>query len=249
MRVADQTWTDLTSGATGRVDARTRAWADAELVFSGRRMPAASRAELRRDLDGPRHEVDAVAALLPAARSELEHRRGRAGQQAEGEWVAETIGRFEVNQVPVATPVAARLLADMELLPLRDVAWSAMDADNAVGHMALWRDLTRRAPVEARAAPATLLAFSSWLAGQGAHAWVALDLVPQPEEYSLARIVTALLENAIAPAAWESIGGRTAGPAFDHVLQRGQLTRPEQPRPASPPTVGPDRDRPSSPGR
>ena len=42
-------WTDLVTGVSGRIDGATRTWADAELALAGRRMPVASREELRTD--------------------------------------------------------------------------------------------------------------------------------------------------------------------------------------------------------
>jgi hypothetical protein len=241
-------WTDLVTGVSGRIDGATRTWADAELALAGRRMPVASRDELRRDLEGDSEEVAAVAAHLPDARVEHQIRQGRGNQQ-EARWVDRTVGRFLVDQVPVTPVVAARLLVDMEVLPLRDVAWMAMNSENAALHMSLWRDLTRRAPHEARTPAATLLAFSSWLAGQGAHAWVALDLVPEPRTYSLARIVESLLEGAIPPSAWDTVAEQNRTTPASSVVGRAQATRADQPGPSRPYDPGTGRGRPSSPSR
>src|SRR3546814_10654640 len=61
-----------------------------------------------------------------------------------------------------------------------------MSRENHTSHMALWNDLTRRAPDEVRAAPASMLGFASWLHGDGAKAWCALDQVPADRPYSMA---------------------------------------------------------------
>jgi hypothetical protein len=71
-------------------------------------------------------------------------------------------------------------------------------------HVALWTDLTRRAPDDVRAAPATLLSFASWLSGDGAKAWCALDQVPELQEYPMARLMTAALTAGVNPSEWDA---------------------------------------------
>lgn len=53
-----------------------------------------------------------------------------------------------------------------------------MNRGNVGSHVALWTDMTKCAPDEVRAAPASLLGFASWLGGHGALAWCALDQMP-----------------------------------------------------------------------
>lgn len=60
---------------------------------------------------------------------------------------------------------AARLLALLVLGQVRDDAWDACDGSDA--QRQLWIDLTRRAEPEVVAAPATLLALTAYLAGDG----------------------------------------------------------------------------------
>lgn len=62
---------------------------------------------------------------------------------------------------------------------IRDQLWHDINAENATSHVALWSDLTRRAPESVRAAPATMLAFASWLKGNGALAWCAWTTYPR----------------------------------------------------------------------
>jgi hypothetical protein len=66
----------------------------------------------------------------------------------------------------------ARLLVAIENLPTRDGSLKRIATDNADSSRALWTDLTRRAPHQVRTPAATLLAFFSWLSGDGADAWV-----------------------------------------------------------------------------
>lgn len=63
-----------------------------------------------------------------------------------------------------------------------------MTRESASSHVAFWTDLTRRAPDEVRAAPASLLAFAGWLSGHGALAWCALDQVPADKPYEAPRV-------------------------------------------------------------
>jgi hypothetical protein len=78
-----------------------------------------------------------------------------------------------------------------------------MSTQNTASHISLWTDLTRRAPDEVRAAPASMLGFASWLRGDGARAWCALDQVPADRPYSMAAIVASALQNGLHPREWE----------------------------------------------
>ena len=100
-------------------------------------------------------------------------------------------------------PEAARLLVAAKTTASRDALWEDMSRENTSSHIALWTDLTRRAPDEVRAAPAALLAFCSWLKGDGARAWCALDQVPADQPYPLAAIVTSALQHGLHPREWE----------------------------------------------
>jgi hypothetical protein len=62
------------------------------------------------------------------------------------------------------------MLVALETIGTRDVLWEDMTKENHTSHHAIWNDLTRRAPDEVRAAPASMLGFASWLHGDGAKA-------------------------------------------------------------------------------
>ena len=65
----------------------------------------------------------------------------------------------------------------------------------------LWTECTRRAPAPLDAAPATLLAVSAWLRGDGAMANVALDRALQSvPDYGLARLLREALAACVTPA-------------------------------------------------
>jgi Domain of unknown function (DUF4192) len=65
----------------------------------------------------------------------------------------------------------------------------------------LWTECTRRAPTPLDAAPATLLAVSAWLRGDGAMANVALTraLTGEPG-YGLAGLLARALESCVSPS-------------------------------------------------
>jgi hypothetical protein len=138
-------------------------------------------------------------------------------------WAArsEEGGGREVEQVAwpaVRGAVAARRPdgpAATALLPAEDLAlvvWGlqhttvrdralglALGADAAAAE-ALWTECTRRAPSAVAAAPATLLAVSAWLRGDGAMAGVALAHALRSDEgYELARLLSKGLAACVRP--------------------------------------------------
>ncbi|GAA5152171.1 hypothetical protein GCM10023340_32060 [Nocardioides marinquilinus] len=79
--------------------------------------------------------------------------------------------QFHRDGVRLSDTDTARLLVTVESITIRDQLWLDMNRSNASSHVALWTDLTKRAPDDVRAAPASLLGFASWLSGHGALAW------------------------------------------------------------------------------
>lgn len=110
-----------------------------------------------------------------------------------------------------------------------------MSRENATSHTALWTDLTRRAPDEVRTPAASLLAFSSWLKGDGAKAWCALDQIPDGPPYSMASLVATVLQEGVNPAVWEQMRATGAAtevydpPAPGHRHERDISKGPEAP--------------------
>ncbi|PZF84670.1 DUF4192 domain-containing protein [Micromonospora deserti] len=93
-------------------------------------------------------------------------------------------------------------------LPVRDHAWERTDGRDE--DIALWLDVLRRAEPELIAAPAALLAFAAWRAGQGALAAVALErALTEHPDYSLAALLDDLLRRGVPPAeldGWPAVG-------------------------------------------
>lgn len=97
---------------------------------------------------------------------------------------------------------------------LRDEAWAWLRRTDARGAVELWSDAVRRLPGSHVAAPAAVLAFAAWLAGDGALAWCAVDRCHDVDpEHSLAGLVAQLLESATSPDDWEVLRPRLGGTA------------------------------------
>ncbi|TQN42267.1 uncharacterized protein DUF4192 [Blastococcus colisei] len=117
-------------------------------------------------------------------------------------------------------PTAAARLTDREVARL---LWGLRDGDvrdralglalgaDAPAAEQLWTECTRRAPAPLDAAPATLLAVSSWLRGDGAMADIALTraLAGAPD-YALARLLAQALAACMRPAELRDLIRRTA---------------------------------------
>jgi hypothetical protein len=84
---------------------------------------------------------------------------------------------------------------------VRDDAWARMLPEYNAAHTRLWADLTRLAPPGYVAAPASLLAFVAWQAGDGALANVALDrALADNRRYSMARLLRRALDSGAPPS-------------------------------------------------
>jgi hypothetical protein len=114
--------------------------------------------------------------------------------------VREAIRRYREGE-PVESEDAAWLTVALRQLRVRDDAWARMDAEHRDAHQRLWTDLTRLARPGYVAAPASLLAFVAWQAGDGALANVALDraLADNPH-YSMALLLREALDAGAPPA-------------------------------------------------
>lgn len=206
---ADETrWADLVTGDTGFQTDAARERVAAMTVLDGRTLPAASRDSLAESLVGDR---EPVAKLLPETRASARESTARL----EGRWAHGRMHQFHRDGIRLGDEDVARMLVAVESIPIRDRLWSDMSRGNSASHVALWTDLTRRAPEEVRAAPASLLAFGSWLSGNGAMAWCALDQVPHDKPYSLANLVEAVVQGGMHPREWEKVKSLPAERGID----------------------------------
>jgi hypothetical protein len=95
----------------------------------------------------------------------------------------------------------ARVVWGLRDRDVRDRALGLATGPEAPAAEILWTECTRRAPAPLDVAPATLLAVSAWLRGDGAMANVALTraLAGEPT-YALARLLAQALANCVPPA-------------------------------------------------
>jgi hypothetical protein len=95
----------------------------------------------------------------------------------------------------------ARVLWGLRDRDVRDRALQLALGADAPAAEVLWTECTRRAPAPLDAAPATLLAVSAWLRGDGALANVAIAraLAAEPA-YALARLLAQALARCVPPA-------------------------------------------------
>ncbi len=101
-----------------------------------------------------------------------------------------------------ATPpdVVAGLVLSLAGPELRDEAWRWLSRDAAPTYVEFWSDLVRRTPEELVPGPASVLALTAWLAGEGALAWCAVDRARAVDpEHSLAGVVAEMLMSATSP--------------------------------------------------
>jgi hypothetical protein len=108
----------------------------------------------------------------------------------------------------------ARVVWGLRDRDVRDRALALATGMDAAAAEILWTECTRRAPTPLDVAPATLLAVSAWLRGDGAMANVALAraLAGEPT-YPLARLLAQALAGCVPPAELRAIiGAAHAGP-------------------------------------
>ncbi|WP_347057284.1 DUF4192 domain-containing protein [Blastococcus sp. HT6-30] len=116
---------------------------------------------------------------------------------------------------PLDDDELARLLRILQDVGARDRALQLALGEDAVAAELLWTDCTRRAPAPLDAAPATLLAVSAWLRGDGALANVALDRALRSDPgYSLARLLSQALAACLPPAELRTLIVRAGAPGL-----------------------------------
>ena len=95
----------------------------------------------------------------------------------------------------------AWLAVSLVHLAVRDDAWARMVPEHRQAHLSLWADIVRRADGPWLPAPASLLAFTAWQAGDGTLANIALEraLTADPG-YSMALLLRDILAAGVPPS-------------------------------------------------
>lgn len=165
-----------------------------------------SRSDLAATLDScPEGEGEGNAVTGAAQRWLNDHHDAAA----EAQWVR-TVLAAALPHGSVAGEDLPRLLADLVDPGLTDVAWAAIDRPQAEDYVQVWRDLVRRSPQAYVDAPACLLAFSAWLAGDGALAWCALDRCG-PTSLPIVGMLEQLMHSAVSPKLWPGLSAEELG--------------------------------------
>ena len=159
-------------------------------------------------LDGPVAESMARATERALRRAEDlaasgSAREGRrqvvdAGRAA----IQEAIGTYRDGGRITDHDYLAWLTVTLPDLQVRDDAWARMEPGFRTQHQLLWTDLVRHACQRYVPAPASLLAFTAWQAGEGALANIAIAraLAADPG-YSMARLLGQALDAGLPPSA------------------------------------------------
>ena len=238
-------WFDVLDRTTGTIDPGVRARFDAEFALEGRVMPVERRGDLAAAMKG---DPAGVAEHLPAAQ-ERAISMDTSSRIAEVAWLGSTLEGFLQDRDYLPDAEAARVLAILHDTGARDASMEKLTRANARVFSEFWQDLVRRAPREVRDAPATLLALSSFLEGDGAKAWTALDQVSEHD--LLADLMTLALEQAVDPKGWDTFKPPAPGSAaMQQAALRNAISQdrrgPEKNGPGGPGVTGPD---PSAPSR
>lgn len=171
------------------------------------------REALARTLQRPAGTADAIARATEQARLRLARlvadgeaagdpdprlRVTRAGRQQLQQAIRHYRAGGRIDSIAHLAWLAV-LLSDIRV---RDDAWARMTPAHRDKHCRLWTDVLRAAATDFAPAPASLLAFTAWQAGNGALAAMAVDraLAADPG-YSMAHLLAGAVEAALPPSA------------------------------------------------
>lgn len=171
------------------------------------------REALARTIQRPAGSADAIARATEQARTRLARlvEGGEAAGDRDPKLRATRVGRRQVQHAIRRYREGGRIesvahLAWLSVLlsdiRVRDDAWARMTPAYRDEHCRLWTDVLRAATTDFAPAPASLLAFTAWQAGNGALAAMAVDraLAADPR-YSMAHLLASAIEAALPPAA------------------------------------------------
>lgn len=230
-------WVRLDQAEHGMVSTATRDRVTAEALWRRGSNPYPSLAEHRASFAAGPNLLSAQA--ITSARSHTESILADPQRLAEeSAWVRLIVDRHVGTCTALPAPDAARLLADVQDVGLRDVAWACITRDEALRHGELWKDLLTRAPEGTEPPAASLAAFSFWVHGDGLSARVALERIPPDTHYSMAGILDFAVRNGLDPKAFPMPSeqpdlARAVATAPTHGQQR-ERRLPPRPTPPTP---------------
>jgi hypothetical protein len=165
--------------------------------------------------------AEGMARACDEVGDELARRTAQLGWDV----VVEEAWAAVLTAVEAAGPGSVQRLSDRQVARL---AWGLRDVDlrdralglalgrSAAAAEVVWTELTRRAPAPLDAAPATLLAVTAWVRGDGALANVALERALSSEpSYTFAGLLRSALDACMRPAEVRQLIRETCGPRDD----------------------------------
>ena len=182
--------------AAGNKALRDRAALAASIAPVGGLAAESMRQAVRR---AERHAVNLIrAGAASGRRSDIVQKVIGEGLRA----VSEAIGIYRRGGRLTDDDKIAWLAVALTDLRVRDDAWARMLPEHTEAHLRLWTDVVRRVPARYVPAPASLLAFTAWQAGNGALANVAAQraLAADPE-YSMALLLLDAIGAGVPPSA------------------------------------------------
>ena len=171
-----------------------------QAVLDGRvTMP--SRSELADTLDPV--DPDLIDEVRAASRA-LDHLGDDVGVlRAESAWLTAQVAAHVERGVRPGPVAVARVLRAVDRPKIRDLTWARLTRAEAPPRVEFWREVVRSSPPELAASAAAVLAILSWMAGEGALAWCAVDRsLAADRHHSLGRLVSDMLTDALPPSTW-----------------------------------------------
>jgi hypothetical protein len=200
-------WQRLDACDAGEVSKSTRDRFAAEAIFRRGTSPATSMADLQaRFAPAQPLPPELVADAVDVARD----RSGEGADAAERAWMRMVLEQHLASNEPLSDQHAARLVADVQSVGLRDYAAAVITRGHAREHGELWREVATRTPAELRAPVASLAAYSFFMGGDGLSTRLALQQAPR--DYPLARLIGTLARSGGNPNTMPMLGELLAAP-------------------------------------
>jgi Domain of unknown function (DUF4192) len=185
--------------AAALTDAGLAAHPDREALARTLQRPAGSADRIRRATVAAQLRLSQLADYGEAAGDRVPQLRAtRTGRRE----VQRAIRRYRAGGSIDSLEQLAWLAVLVADLRVRDDAWARMDPAHSADHCRLWTDIVRSAAAEFVPAPASLLAFTAWQAGNGALAVMAIErALAADQEYSMAHLLDGAVQAALPPSA------------------------------------------------
>jgi hypothetical protein len=136
-------------------------------------------------------------AMVVGSEGDLFQPVADAGRKA----IRQAVTACRRGQVPASYDELAWLGLVLQDMRVRDDAWARMDPQYSDAHQSLWTTMLRHLPSELTPAPASLLAFVAWQAGDGALASIAIERALDADpDYTMALLIADALQAGLPPS-------------------------------------------------